>query len=52
MNNLLENLMFTNNDNRYLSPFACLSSESRGRVHKDDTHLFLAGLNFKETGIE
>ena len=37
MNNLLENLMFTNNDNRYLSPFACLSSESRGRVHKDDT---------------
>ena len=37
MNNLLENLMFTNNDNRYLSPFACHSSESKGRVHKDDT---------------
>ena len=37
MNNLLENLMFTNNDNRYLSPYACLSSESRGRVYKDDT---------------
>ena len=32
--------MFVNNDNRYLSPFACHSSESRGRVHKDDT-LFL-----------
>ena len=37
MNYLLENYMFTNNDNRYLSPYACLSSESRGRVHKDDT---------------
>ena len=37
MNNLLENLMFANNDNRYLNPFACHSSESRGRVHKDDT---------------
>ena len=37
MNNLLENFMFVNNDNRYLSPFACHSSESRGRVHKDDT---------------
>ena len=29
--------MFVNNDNRYLSPFACHSSESRGRIHKDDT---------------
>ena len=29
--------MFVNNDNRYLSPFACHSSESRGRLHKDDT---------------
>ena len=37
MNNLLENFMFVNNDNRYLSPFACHSSESRGRIHKDDT---------------
>ena len=37
MNNLLENLMFTNNDNRYLSAYACLSSESRGRIYKDDT---------------
>tara|TARA_B100000674_G_scaffold187486_1_gene152321 strand:- start:73 stop:1275 length:1203 start_codon:yes stop_codon:yes gene_type:complete len=37
MNNLLENLMFTNNDNRYLSTYACLSSESRGRIYKDDT---------------
>ena len=37
MNNLLENFMFVNNDNRYLSPFACHSSESRGRVYKDDT---------------
>ncbi len=37
MNNLLENFMFANNDNRYLSPFACNSSESRGRIHKDDT---------------
>ena len=37
MNNLLEIFMFVNNDNRYLSAFACHSSESRGRVHKDDT---------------
>ena len=37
MNNLLENLMFTNNDNRYLSTYACLSSESKGRIYKDDT---------------
>ena len=37
MNNLLENLMFTNNDNRYLSNYACLSSESKGRIYKDDT---------------
>ena len=37
MNYLLENFMFVNNDNRYLSPFACHSSESKGRVHKDDT---------------
>ena len=37
MNNLLENLMFTNNDNRYLNTYACLSSESKGRIYKDDT---------------
>ena len=37
MNNLLENFMYTNNDNRYLSPYACHSSKSRGRIHKDDT---------------
>ena len=36
MNNLLGNFMFTNNDNRYLSPFACHSLESRGRIYKDD----------------
>ena len=29
--------MFTNNDNRYLSTYACLSSESKGRIYKDDT---------------
>ena len=36
MNYLLENFMFTNNENRYLSPFACLSTKTRGRVYKDD----------------
>ena len=36
MNNLLGNIMCANNDNRYLSPFACHSQESKGRIHKDD----------------
>jgi len=37
MNILLEkNFMFTDNENRNLSPFACLSSKTRGRVYKDD----------------
>ena len=37
MNNLLGNIMCANNDNRYLSPFACHSQESKGRIYKDDT---------------
>ena len=51
MNNLLENFMFVNNDNRYLSPFACHSSESRAESIKM-IHLFLVDLNIKEIGIE
>ena len=37
MNNLLGNIMYVNRDNRHLSPYACHSSESNGRIHKDDT---------------